>query len=89
MTSTLKTVANPEELVKIDFISGLRDHEAKLGPLDGIKDKPTMTLSEMTENLQFTTVNKVVMVKEELGYNFKTTFRKPSKKFTGSKGNDH
>ena len=33
-----KTVTNPEEeLAKIKFISGLRDHEAKLGLLDGIK----------------------------------------------------
>ena len=50
----LKTVTNPEEeLVKIKFISGLRDPEAKLRLLDGIKTKPTMSLSEMTENLQF------------------------------------
>ena len=50
----LKTVTNPEEeLVKIKFISGLRDPEAKLRLLDGIKTKPTMSLSEMTESLQF------------------------------------
>ena len=50
----LKTVTNPEEeLVKIKFISGLRDPEAKLGLLDGIKTKPTMSLSKLTENLQF------------------------------------
>ena len=42
----LKTLANPEEeLVKIKFISGLREPEAKLGLLDGIKTKPTMCLS--------------------------------------------
>ena len=50
----LKTVTNPEEvLVKLKFISGLRDPEAKLRLLDGIKTKPTMSLSEMTERLQF------------------------------------
>ena len=52
----------------------------------------------MTENLQnrsesmafesSSTGNKPVIVKEEVGYNFKLTFRKPSEKFTGSKGND-
>ena len=47
-----KTVTNPEEeLVKIKFISGLRDPEAKLGLLDGIKTKPTMSLAEMSESL--------------------------------------
>ena len=50
----LKTVTNPEEeLVQIKFISGLRDPEAKLRLLDGVKTKPTMSLSEMTESLQF------------------------------------
>ena len=45
----LKTAPDPEdELVKIKFISGLRDLEAKLRLLDGIKTKPTMSLSEMT-----------------------------------------
>ena len=56
-----------------------------------------MPLSELTEILQFrcqamafassSTGNKAVLVKEELGDNFKKTFRKPSEKFTGSKGN--
>ena len=41
----LKTVANPEvELIKIKFISGLRDPEAKLKLLDGIKTKPTISV---------------------------------------------
>ena len=44
----LKTVTNPEEeLVKIKFISGLREPEAKLRLSDGIKTKPTMSLSKM------------------------------------------
>ena len=42
----LKTVTNfEEELVKIKFISILRDPEAKLRLLDGIKNKPTTSLS--------------------------------------------
>ena len=93
-----KTVTNPEEeLVKIKFISGLRDPEAKLRPLDGNKTKPTMSLSKMTESLQFksqatafassSTGNRPFVIKEEVGYNFKKTFRKPSEKFTGNKGN--
>ena len=50
----LKTAANPEEeLVKIKFISGLRHPEAKLRLLDGIKAKPAMLVTEMTESLQF------------------------------------
>ena len=50
----LKTAANPEEeLVKIKIISGLRDPEAKLRLLDGIKAKPAMSVAEMNENLQF------------------------------------
>ena len=83
--------------MKIKFISGLRDPEAKLRLLDGIKNKPTMSLSEMTENLQFrsqamafassSTGNRPFVIKEEVGYNFKKTFRKPSEKFTGNKGN--
>ena len=48
---TLKTVTHPEELVKIEFISRLRDCELKL--LEGIKAKPKMTYSKMTESLQF------------------------------------
>ena len=39
-----KTVTNPEEeLVKIKFISGLRDPEAKLRLLDSNTTKPTMS----------------------------------------------
>ena len=78
----LKTVTNPEEeLIKIKFISGLRDPEAKLGLLDGIETKPTMSLSELTECLQFrsqamafassSTGNRPFVIKEKVGYNFK------------------
>ena len=35
------------------FISGLRDPEAKLRLIDGIKAKPAMSVIEMTESLQF------------------------------------
>ena len=40
-------------LVKIKFISGLRDSEAKLRLFDGIRIKSTMILSKMTKSLQF------------------------------------
>ena len=83
--------------MKIKFISGLRDPEAKLGLLDGIKTKPTMPLSKMTESSQFrsqamvfassSTGNRPFVVTEEVGYNFKKTFREPREKFTGNKGN--
>ena len=93
-----KSVTNPEyELVKTKFISGMRDPEAKLKLLDGIKTKPTMSLSEMTESLQFrsqamafassSTGNRPFVIKEEVGYNLKKTYRKPSEKFPGNKGN--
>ena len=75
----------------------MRDPEAKLRLLDGIQTKPTMSLSEMTESLQFrsqamafassSTSNRPFAKKEEVGHNFKKTFRKPSEKFTGNKGN--
>ena len=49
-----KTAANPEkEVVKIKFISDLRYPEAKFRLLDGIKAKPTMSITEMTKSLQF------------------------------------
>ena len=97
---TLKILSNPEEeLVKIKFISGLRNLKANLGLLDGIKAKPTLNLFEMTESLLFrsqamafassSTADKQVMVKEELGYNFKKTYKKTSENFTGSKGKGH
>ena len=95
----LKTAANPEEeLVKKKFISGLRNPEAKLRLLDGIKAKPTMSITEMTESLQFrsqsmafgssSSGNKPFTVKEEAGLNFKKTFRKPNEKFTSNKSNN-
>ena len=56
-----------------------------------------MTISEKTESLQFrsqamafassSTGYIPVTKKVEMGYNFKKTFKKPSGKFTGSKGN--
>ena len=78
----LRTAAHPEEeLVKINFISGLRDPEAKLRLLDGIK---AMSNTEMTENLQFrskamafassSSSKKPFTLKEEVGFNFKKTF---------------
>ena len=95
----LKTAANPEEeFVKIKFISGLRDPEAKLRLLDGIKAKPAMSVSEMSESLQLrsqrmaflssSSGNKPFNVKEEVGFNFKKTFRKPNEKITAKKSNN-
>ena len=85
-------------MVKINITSGLRDPEAKLRLLDCIKTKPTMSLSEMTESLQFrsqtmafassSTGNRPFVIKE-VGFNFKKTFRKASEKFTGIKGNGY
>ena len=84
----LKTAANPEEeLLKSKFISGLRDPEAKRRLLLGIKAKPAMSVTEMTKSLQFksqaiafansSSGDKPFNVKEEFGFNFKKTFRKP------------
>ena len=95
----LKTAANPEEeLVKIKLISGLRDPEAKLRLLDGFKAKPATSVTEMTKNLQFrsqamafafsSSGNKSFTVKEEVGFNFKKTFRKPNEKITANKSNN-
>ena len=94
----LKTAANPEvELVKIKFISGLRDPEAKFRILDGIKAKPAMSVTEMTESLQFrsqarafassSSGNRPFTVKEEVGFNLKKTFRKLNEKNTANKSN--
>ena len=77
----LKRAANPEEeFVKIKFISGLRDPEAKLRLLDGIKAKPATWVTEMTDSLLFRSQamafesspsgNKPFNVKEEVGFNF-------------------
>ena len=56
-----------------------------------------MTLSEKKENLELTsqtmaiasssTGNRPIVIKEDVVYNFKKTFRKPSEKLTGNKGN--
>ena len=81
----LKTAANlEEELVKIKFISDLRDPEAKLRQLDSIKAKSSMSFTEIKENLQFRSLamafassssgNKLFTVKEAVGFNFKKTF---------------
>ena len=84
-------------MVKIKSISGLRDPEAKLRQLDGITTEPTISLSKMTESLQLrsqamafassSTGKRSFVIKEEVGYNFKKTFGKPSEKFTGNEGN--
>ena len=85
----LKTAVNPkDELVKLKFISDLRDPEATLRILDGIKAIPTISISEMIENLKFrrqamafassSSGNMPFTVKEEVRFNFKKTFRKPN-----------
>ena len=76
----------------------MRDPEAKLRLLDGIKAKPAMSVTEMTERLQFrshamafassSSGNNPFTVKEEVGFNFKKTFRKPIEKITANKGNN-
>ena len=46
-----QTATNPEEeLLKITFISGLRDVEAKFRQLGAIKAKPAKSVTKMTEN---------------------------------------
>ena len=80
-----------EEIVRIKFISGLKDPEARLGLLDGIKTKPTMTFSELTNILHFrsqalvftssSTGNKTSYSEEVSGKQFQ--------KFNGSKGSGH
>ena len=72
-------------MLKIKFISSLRDPEGNIRLLDGIKTKPTMSLSEMTESLQFksqaiafassSTGKRTFVIKGEVGYNFKKTCR--------------
>ena len=96
----LKTAANPqEELVKIKFISGLRDPEAKLTRLlDGIKAKPAISVTEMIESLQFrsqamafagsSSGNKPFTAKEELGSISKSPFAKPNEKIKANKSNN-
>ena len=95
----LKTAANTKEvLVKMKLISVLRDPEAKLRLLDGIKAKPAISVTEMMESLQFRSQamafasslsgNKPFSVKEEVGFNFKKTFRKPNEKITANKSNN-
>ena len=76
--------------MKIKFISGLRDPEAQLRLLDGIKTKPTMSVSEMIESLQFrsqamafessSTGNRPFVIKEEVG----TTSKRPSENLVKS-----
>ena len=81
-----------------EFISDLRDSEAKLRLLDGIKAKPGMSVTEMTESLQFRSQamafassslgNKPSTVREEFGFNFTKTFRKPNEKITANESNN-
>ena len=76
----------------------MRDPEAKLRLLDGIKTKPAMSVTEMTENLQFrsqemafassSSGNKPFTMKYEVELNFKKTFRKPNEKITASKSDN-
>ena len=73
----------------------MRDPEAKLRLQDGIKLKPAMSVTEMTESLQFrsqamafassSSGNNPLNVKEGVGLNFKKTFRKPNEKITAKK----
>ena len=61
----------------------MRESEAKLRLLDCIKAKPVMSVTEMTESLQFrsqamafasfSSGNKPFTEKEEVGFNFKKT----------------
>ena len=95
----LKTAAKTEEeLVKMKFLSGLRNLESKLRLLDGIKAKPAKSVTEMTENLKSrsqamafacsSSGNKPFTVKKEVGFNLKRTFRKPNEKITAKKSNN-
>ena len=88
----LKTAANPEEeLVKLKFISSLRNPEAKRRLLDGIKAKPAMSVTEMTESLQFrsqamafassSSGNKPFNVKKKLGSTSKRPFENQMKNY--------
>ena len=80
------------------FISGLRVLEAKLRLIDGIKAKPTMSITQMTERLPFkrqamafansSSSNKPFTVKAEVGFNFKKIFRQPNEKFMANKSNN-
>ena len=64
----------------------MREPEAKFRFLDGIKAKPVMSVTEMTENLHFrsqamgfasfSSGNKPFTEKEEVGFNFKKTSQK-------------
>ena len=49
-----QNICQPQRAVgKKKFISGSRDPEAKIRLRDGIKAKPAMSVTEMTEILQF------------------------------------
>ena len=61
--------------MKIRLISGLRDPEAKLKPVDSIKFKPTMTFSKMTESLQFRSRAMAIASSKK----WDTTSKRPSK----------
>ena len=76
----------------------MSDPEAKLRLLDGMKAKPAMAITEMTESVQFrsqamafassSSGNKPITVKEEVGFKLKKTFRKPNEKITANKSNN-
>ena len=80
-----QTAASPEEeLFKIKLISGLRDPEAKLSLLDGIKTKSSLSNSGMTKSFKLgsqtmnsassSSSNKPYIVKEAVRYNFTKIF---------------
>ena len=76
----------------------MRDPEAKLRLLDRIEVIDTMSITELTESLQFrsqamafassSSGNKPFIVKEEVGFNFKKTFPKPKEKVPAIKSNN-
>ena len=66
----------------------MRGPEAKLRLLDGIKAKPAMSVTEMTESLQFRSQAMAFAKCERSWVQIKKTFRKPNKKITANKSNN-
>ena len=70
----------------------MRYPDAKLRLIDVIEAKPAMSVTEMTDSLQFrshamafasvSSGKRPFAVKEEIGFNFKKTFQKPNEKIT-------
>ena len=98
-----KTAGNSkDELVKLKFISGLRELEAERRLLDCIKAKAKVWDTEMTESLPFRgqtmaltmaltiklTMAFTMAFEKENGFNFKKIFRKPNQEFTTNKSNN-